>query len=259
MKKKKPGLAFFPFLKRKQKLTAKSMLFLLLLAVAAGGILFSPVFSIQTIEATELERYTKSELCAKINLSEGMNLFAFNGFSAKKKLLADSYIEDVKIKRRIPNTIVLEIQERKVRGYVPYMGSYLYIDEFGRVLDVQTSFHKPLPVVKGLDFGGAWQAGELLAVKNQESFDVIVKIAQLMTKYSLLDIVVEIDVSDPGNITARVNKENVAKVDIALGDVTDCDEKIRTMAEIMENIPEKARGFLDLRDLSKPLIFQYLT
>lgn len=255
MKKKYSETEFSSSQNRKRrKPTSKTMVFILLIAMVIGGILFSPLFSIRSIEITEMEQYSKAEICAKIGLSEGMNLFAFNRFSAKKKLLKDPYIEDLKIKWKLPNTICLEIQERKVRGYVPYMGSYLYIDEYGRVLDVQTSFHDPLPVVKGLDFSGGWQKGALLSVKNQESFDVIVKIAQLMTKYNLLDIVVEIDVSDPDNITARVNK-----AEVALGDISDCDEKIRTMAEIMKNIPKGDRGFLDLRDLSKPLIFQYLT
>lgn len=248
--------------KRRRKLTVKFMTLLLVIVLAVSGIMFSPIFAIKNIEITKLNKYTEAEICSITGLSKGMNLFAFNRLSAAKKLKTipgkknqkNPYIEDVKISIELPDTIKFNIKERKVRGYVPYMGSYLYIDEYGRVLDVQTAYTEPLPLVKGLDFSEGFRKGELLKVKNQESFDVIVKIAQLMTKYELLDIVVEVDVSDPSNIKARVNK-----VDVLLGDVSDSDEKIRTMAEIIRNMPEGSRGSLDLRDLTKPWVLQYLT
>ena len=76
----------------------------------------------------------------------------------------------------------------------------------------------------------------------------------MMTKYGLLDMVVKIDVSNPKNIHAYVNQ-----VDIRLGDIKDCDQKIRTMAEIMKTIPAEDRGTLDLSDVTKPIVFRYLT
>lgn len=237
----------------RKKFTTKTMTLICIVVIALGGILFSPLFAVKSIQITEMVRYTKSELCEKIGLREGMNIIVFNRFSAKKILEDDQYIDNAKISVRLPDTINIEIEERKVRGYVPYMGSYLYIDEYGCVLDVQPYFKETLPVVKGLDFN-KFQVGKTLTVKNQESFDVIVKIAQMMTKYNLLDIVVEVDVSDPHNILAYVNK-----VDVTLGDIADCDEKIRTMAECIKNIPEGDRGTLDLSDMSKPIVFKYLT
>ena len=48
--------------------------------------------------------------------------------------------------------------------------------------------------------------GELLEAKNEESFDVVVTISQMVTKYELLNSILEIDVSDPQNITANINK-----------------------------------------------------
>ena len=83
---------------------------------------------------------------------------------------------------------------------------------------------------------------------------IIVTIAQVMTKYDMLDTVVRIDVSDTNKIMAYVRK-----VEINLGDGTNCDEKIRTMSEVIKQIPENDRGTLDLSDLSKPIVFKYLT
>ena len=82
----------------------------------------------------------------------------------------------------------------------------------------------------------------------------MVIIAQMMTKYELLDTVVKIDVSNTQNIKAYLNK-----IEVNLGDISNSDQKIRTMAEIVKKIPEGDRGTLDLSDISKPLVFKYLT
>lgn len=240
-------------LKKENKRNASAKTFLFIVIIAVTGFLLSPFFNIETIQITQLEHYTQNEICEKVNLSEGANSIFFAKKKAERILKQDPYISDVKISLNLPATIIVDIKERKVRGYVPYMGSYLYIDEYGRVLDVQTHYEKRLPLVEGLDFK-QFQKGELLPVKNQESFDVVVKIAQMMTKYNLLDLVVRIDVSDPKDICAYVNK-----VEVQLGDISDCDQKIRTMVKIIDTIPESDRGTLNLKDMSKPLIFQYLT
>ncbi|NLK36542.1 MAG: FtsQ-type POTRA domain-containing protein [Epulopiscium sp.] len=237
----------------KEFFSYKVRLFLIIFILIATGILFSPLFQVKHIQVTELQCYSQAEICKKIGLTVGENVFLFGKRNAVKVLEKDPYIEEAKISRKLPDTIVVTIKERKVRGYIPYMGSYLYIDENGRVLDAKKSFTTTRPMVRGLQFD-AFELGEILEVDNPESLDIVVKVAQMMTKYQLLDMVVEIDVSDPKQVHAYVNK-----VDILLGDITDCDQKIKTMAEIMKTIPKEDRGTLDLRDMSKPIIFQYLT
>ncbi len=239
--------------KRKRKLSVKTLAVLFVILLALAGLLFSPLFSIKTISISEMQHYTKGEICEMIGLSEGMNLFAFQKGKAEKLLLADNFVESATIKRKLPDTIEISIKERKVRGYVPYMGSYLYIDEYGRVLTVESFYKDNLPVVEGLEFD-RFQLGEILQVDNPDSFDVVVKMSQLIIKYNILESVVKIDVSDPKNIHAYVNK-----VDILLGDINNADEKISMLSEIIKKIPEEDRGTLDLRDMDKPIVFKYLT
>ena len=188
-----------------------------------------------------------------MKVKEGINIIFFNKKRAENFIIKDTYIESCNIVKKLPNTLDIEIKERKVRGYVPYMGSYLYIDEYGRVLDIKTSYIEQLPIVKGLNFN-EFKIGEILNVDNKDSFEVVVRISQMMTKYELLDFVVSIDVSNPNDIHAYSNN-----IEVLLGDISDYDRKIRTMSEIIKQIPKEDRGTLDLRDMSKPIIFKYLT
>ena len=238
---------------KRNKASSKWIGLLLIGVLVVACISFSPVFSAKNIIVSKMEKYTSADICVKIGLTNSSNLFLFGKNKAEKQLMNDPYIESAKIITKLPDTITIDIKERRVRGYVPYMGSYLYIDEYGRVLDIQTSFKKVLPIVKGLQFS-SFQVGEVLPVSNQQSLDVVVKIAQMMSKYQLLDIVLSLDVSNSSQVTAYVNQ-----VEIRLGSIDDADQKIRTLAEIIKTIPENARGFLDLSDMSKNIVFQYLT
>ena len=220
------------------------------------GLLLSPIFALKSIAAEGASHYSTAELCEKIGLSKGDNILFFGRGRAAKTLEEDPYIADAKLSLRLPDTIVIKVKERKVRGYVPYMGAYLYIDEGGRVLDVQEACREALPMVKGLEFTN-FTLGEVVPVENPEALDVVLNISQLMEKYELLDLVVEIDVSNPKSIHAYVNQ-----VEILLGEMENGDTKIRYMAEIMKTIPKEDRGTLDLSALDKPggtVVFRYLT
>ena len=242
--------------KPKKGVDQKVIIGVALALVAVIGLLLSPVFATKNVAVEGAEHYTKEQLCDMIGLSGGDNIFLFGKGKAAQRLEQDPYIADAKLSCRWPDTLVIDVTERKVRGYVPYMGSYLYIDEAGRVLDVQDACREAAPMVKGLSFG-SFTLGEVIPVENPEALSVVLQVSQLMEKYELLDLVVEIDVSNPKRIYAYVNQ-----VQIILGNMENGDTKIRYMAEIMKTIPEEDRGTLDLGELDKPngtVVFRYLT
>lgn len=240
----------------KKRIDQKALIAAAFLLVLVAGLLFSPLFAAKEITAKGAKHYTTSQLADMIGLSKGDNIIFFGKSKAAKTLEKDPYIEKAKVSMKLPDTMVITVTERKVRGYVPYMGAYLYIDEAGRVLDVQDACQEALPVVKGLQFGN-FTKGEVIPVENPDALDVVLQVSQLMEKYELLDLVVEIDVSDLENIYAYVNQ-----VQIVMGNMENGDTKIRYMAEIMRTIPKEDRGVLDLSMLDDPhgtVVFRYLT
>ncbi len=241
---------------RKKGIDRRIVLAAVLLVLVFACALFSPLFAVRDITVKGAGHFTASELCEMIGLSRGDNLLLFGKCRAEKKLKESPYIAEAKLSAKLPDTMVITIEERKVRGYVPYMGAYLYIDEEGRVLEVADSCKETLPVVQGLVFD-SFTEGEILPVKNPEALNVVLEISQLMEKCDLLDVVVEIDVSDPEDIYASVNQ-----VQIHLGTMKNGTRKIQYMAQIMQTIPKEDRGVLDLSVLDNPkatVVFRYLT
>ncbi len=217
------------------------------------ALFMSPIFQIKTINVNGIQDITKEEILSITSINEGDNIFLISEKKIKKAIKDNHFIEDIDIKRSFPSEVNIDVKERVVRGYVPFLGSYLYIDENGRVLDVKENYVKSLPLVTGLEFDN-FKLGEILEVDNKKSLEVMVKISQLMIKYNLLEMAMYIDVSDEKNITAKINE-----VTILFGSEDSLDEKIRIMSEIIKTIPEEDKGTLDLRDLNKQIVFSYIT
>lgn len=218
-------------------------------------LLICPWFNIVSVEITGLENIEKQAVLKDLNLTgNDVNLFAFNTFKAKKILYSNQYVESVKIKKQIPNRLVINVTERKIKGYIPYMiGKYLYIDDEGRIIDIQSSYIKPLPVVVGLKFND-FTLGEVLEVENKEAFNIVVELAKLMNKYEILEYVIKVDVSKPDDIHLYVKN-----IDVLFGDFTDANWKISTLNEIINKFSADNKGFLDLSDSKKTPTFRYLT
>lgn len=220
--------------------------------VAVLIIMLSPLFDIKTINASEMVAYSKSEILETGGIKEGDNLF-LTALTAARKLEKDPYFKNVDISISLPSVLNVNIEERRVRGYISYMGSYLYIDEYGLVMDSRTNFKENLPVFTGLEFS-KFKVGEILEVEREEILETVVELTQIFTLYDALEKVDSVDVKDTDNITVTAGG-----VKVRLGRKEDLDQKIRTMKEVLAQIGEDERGTLDISDLSKPIIFKYLT
>ena len=248
-------LEYYRPAKKRRQIPQKYILAAVLVVLAGAACLFSPFFAVKQIRSEHTEQFTTSELCERIGLAQGDNIILFNRSKAEDTLRQEPYILDARLIWEFPDTIVISLTERKVRASVPYMGSYLYIDAEGRVLDIQDIAPVGLPLVQGLQFSG-FHLGEILEVENEASLSVMLQISQIIEKNEITDVAVELNVADPDNITATVNQ-----VQVLLGGMQNMDQKIPLMAAVMETIPKEDRGTLDLSDVtsaSDRIIFQYL-
>ncbi len=244
----------------KKKLSLTKFLIIIIILIFLIIILFtSPMFKIKIINLEGTEKYSKEEILSKIKLNDNDNIFMVKPIYSKKILEKEAYIKSADIKIKFPSQVDIIIKERKVRGYVPYIeGTYLYIDEDGRVLESSKTYNKKLPIVDGLIFEEGFKIGEILKVKNQKSFEVVVKTANILAKYESeydeIDDIVKIDVNDPDNICIYIKN-----IKVLLGDLTQYDFKIRKMLTIVKEIPDKNKGFLDITQPENDSIFEFLT
>lgn len=137
--------------KKKRRRRRRSGFFRFLVTVAVLGLLYlfvtSDFFAVKEIDVSGNRYYTKAQVSRLSQLQTGYNLFTMNLSGAKDLLLADPYIKTAHIKRQLPSTLVIEIEERLEYAAVPYGEQFILIDNAGAVLRLSDS----QPILPQLD------------------------------------------------------------------------------------------------------------
>lgn len=221
------------------------------LIVLSVLILMSPLFSVKTLTIEGNERFSDGEIMTMGDVYEQMNIFLFLYRNPAKTLRQNHYIKSAEASVSLPDAATIDLIERKICGYVPYLGSYLYIDQDGYVMDAQPQTDDPCPTVVGLDFS-EFAIGSNLTVENPASFDVVTTMSKLLLKYEFLDQIREINITDPEDIHFYVNN-----VDVSFGTIAEADKKIRIVIEAVKNIPAEDKGIFHIEDVDMSPYFTY--
>lgn len=140
--------------------------FLLLIAASATiAFALSPVFTIKNIEVEGNGFYTDRQI---INMSEaktGGNLFKDAQKGKIKRNLKDNiYFRSVSVRRSLPDTLVIEVEEKEELAAMKYGDKYIVIDEFGEVLRIAKIDPEVTAVtgmkIKKMDIGEAIEVEE---------------------------------------------------------------------------------------------------
>ena len=216
-------------------------------------LMLSPWLNIKNIEINGLETLEKADIIRQVKLDKTTNILSFNNFIAKRRLKNNYYIESVKITKKLPDTVTIDITERQIVGYVPYINDYMYIDETGMVVDIKSSYTQPLPIIYGLSFD-SFTIGKKLKTHNDEAFSVVMEITNAIKDKEDLKQILKIDISNLEDI--HLYMENL---DIILGNREGLNIKINTLNEIVKNFKPEEKGFLYIDDVNKSPIFKYMT
>ena len=120
--------------KRKKKRYLLKFTILVILAVGIHYLLTSHLFDIQTITVADNSYFTSEQVIGLSEIRIGDNLFETDMNEAKQRLLEEPYIRNVQIKRRIPGTVEIVLEERTEYAAVAYGMECIIIDSEGNSL-----------------------------------------------------------------------------------------------------------------------------
>ena len=157
----------------------------LVLIVGIPIFVFSYVFSLQEINVKGSTRNTEEVIKDYLIQSklDSNTLILYT----KKKYLQEveiPFVEKMDIKLGGFNSIDIRIYEKIVTGCVKFMGDYLYFDKDGVVVESSSERLEDIPLIKGLDFDKII-LHDKLEVQNDDLFDVILNLTQLIQLYDL--------------------------------------------------------------------------
>ena len=142
--------------------------------------------------------YTAQEVQDAAGIVEGDNLFFINRFRVVSGIFARlPYIEDVSIKRYLPNKVVLTVNECKALGYVSVEGEAWVIDRSCRILTKASEEEREaLDVYKRQvfmgDTGSLFLGGAIVALAFAYDMPLILIVLGLMYIIETLSDIIQV-------------------------------------------------------------------
>lgn len=216
--------------------------FLIIILLIGISLSLTILFKIENIEVNGYTKYSNEEIVSSSLIVDGSNLFMLNTkkvSDAIKKALP--YIDDAKIIKKIPNSVIIKVSQTKPTYAFQIEESYLLINEKEKILDVVSDIQdRSLCIVKGVDIG-TFQPGENIIFEDKETGNALRTIINAISAYKMM--VNEVDLSDFSKISFVY--ENRIKVNLGISEKL--DYKLKTASHILkEKIENSERGTLDL-------------
>jgi len=121
------------------------------------------------------------------------------------------------------NTVTITVYEKSVIGYVDYMGSHMYFDKDGTVVESSAKLlWEGIPLITGLDFDSI-VLYRPLPVENDSAFTQILNLTQLIDKHGIY--VDKIYFDSRYHATLYIDQ-----VRVMLGDKSNMEDKIAELA-----------------------------
>lgn len=220
--------------RKKRNKIIKFFIKLILLIVCSGGglafALISPIFNIQDIKVLNNSIVSADTIISLSGLSKEQNIFKFLKISVNKKIKENPYIEDVKIHRKLPGTVEIEVEERTPEYSIQVLESYAYLSQQGYILEISEE-NKGLPIILGIKNPEELNVGERLDDETLTKLEDVIKITNLAKKYDIYKLVTSIDISNKNEYSIYIEQENKT---IHLGDNTNLSDKMLNAVTIME-------------------------
>ncbi|MDP4181133.1 MAG: FtsQ-type POTRA domain-containing protein [Bacillota bacterium] len=183
-----------------------------------------------------------------------LNFFLFRYGNEEKSILKSfSYAKNAKVTFYMPDTVCIDIQERKPLFYIEHGGAFLLIDEDGVALEeANKPFGKTL-FVKGISFKN-YVIGQALKAEDNDYTQYVKKLLAEIpkndesNKLKLMPLITQFDLSNPFKIKITLDKRITADV----GDLKEIAYRLDFIRNIYFNkLKKNDKGNLEYNDDGK--------
>ena len=220
--------------KIRPKKTGKILKALGLCILVAGAIAFlctTPLFNVTQIEVTGNENVSKEEIISLSQIKLNENMFKNVKTTIRQNIKGNAYIENVAVKRVLPNKMQITVQERKVKFMVKLLNSYAYINSQGYILEV-TGQTKEVPIIEGMSTPEEEIiAGKRLNNEDLNSLEVALSIVSSCEENEISRFITSINVRDPNEYIVYMAEKSKT---IHLGNHSNLGTKILYVKAIIE-------------------------
>ena len=245
MEKKEKKRVYSARRNKYRKLKIGVLYTVMILAILTAGIAIGAtvLFKIDTIQVVGESRYDPQEIISLSGVEKGENLITIDTAEGEAAIMSRMpYLETVRIKRKIPSTVNIEVTEAQAAGCIAYQNQYVIISGSGKVLELAQAPLEGVPVIKGAAIKEAELSEEI--VLEDETVLTLISDIETARAAAGLASVTELDLTNPVSPTITYD----GRIIIKLGMPTDLEYKLQTAVAVLtsEDMKTAQRGTLDV-------------
>lgn len=221
--------------KKKHKKLVKVIKWITLLGIIGAGIIYamlSPMFNINNISVSGNSKISSDTIVSLSGLGIEQNIFNFRTSNVINSVKENAYIDKVEVKRKLPDTVEINITEREKTFMLTLGNAYAYINNQGYILEV-TKERGNYPIITGYETAKEQiVAGNRLNTNDLEKLNDVLKIMEAASSAEddLKNKITKIDIKDKTNYILTLVKE---KKKIEFGDTSNLSTKILWIDEFL--------------------------
>lgn len=237
------------FRKRKRKILLAGIAALFILIIA--GICL--VGRIRNVSVVGCDFYTEEQIKEKV-MHDGItkNSLGLYMTYVTGKGVELPFVGEIRIKVTGIDSVEIVVYEKKIVACFEYMSEYIYFDQDGVVVESSTEKKEGIPLIEGVTFL-KMNLYEKMEVEEEDIFETILGLSQLLEKYEVETDKVEFD-------RKRAVTLYSGKIRIKLGKKDMYDEQIAELSKLLPKAKKKKlKGILNMENFEEgqeKIIFQ---
>lgn len=224
---------------KKKKIIIFALIGVLVCGILVGvGWYLTEKYKVTTVYVDGNVHYTQEAIQDMVMTGPLGNNSLYLSLKYKNKEIKNvPFVDSMSVQILAPDKIRIYVYEKALAGFVKYMNSNMYFDKDGYVVESSQVITHGIPEIAGLSFESV-TLGKKLPVEDDEVFERIMSLTNLLNKYSLY----------PDRILFQQNGQEIlyfADVRVALGEHTKMEEKLMNLPQFLEKLKGKG-GILHL-------------
>ncbi len=208
------------------------VLMLTLITILVAYAFNSNFFSIDKIKLEGNKILTKDIVINASGINIGENLFKVSTNDAEKSLEKLPYIKVSHIKRKLPNTINIWIEERVPVLQIKSLATYMLIDKEGIVLEIKDKKIENIPTIVG------YSIDPKEPKENIKDDKLGTKLEDFFTKDDIINIIKKINTIN-FDLNEEINIDLNNGIGVAFGPLDNVEYKLRLLDRILIDIENR--------------------
>ncbi len=206
--------------------------------------MFTPIFNIKEISVTGNVRVDTETALKVSGIVEGGNIFRINKIRANRQLEKIPFVDNVKIKRRLPSKVEIILSENTECAFIKFMGNYIGIDMNGKILEVvQSNESITLPIITGVTLK-SFEVGKKTGFAEKADGELVFELLEHLKNNELTQQIKAINIKKDGKLQLTLTSGTVAE----LGDKSKLKYKTAYLKAIIAELGDAQGGVIELSD-----------